>query len=172
MILPVWFWLVLAPAPCGETAWCKCAQPGIEEDYARSEAVFRGVVQALGERTDDGFESIVTPLPPDSNGMPVVSVQVRRTGSGLPGQRVTFRVTGRWKGARADTLAVVNLDLCGVVFEPGREYLVYAERDPDGKLVTSFCHRSRAFVPDPRSIFAPAAEDLPVLDRLARGRRR
>lgn len=170
MIPQLWMWLVLAMAPCGAPVACKCAEPSIEESYARSEAVFRGVVLEIGEPVSERLsEGTVTPLPPDANGMPGALV----TGGTftLPVEPVTFRVTGRWKGARADTLVVGNLYFCGVAFEPGREYLVYATRGEDGKLGTNFCLRTRVMDRDPRLIYQAGVEDVPVLDRLARARR-
>lgn len=72
----------------------------------------------------------------------------------------TFRVVERWKGAEGETIVVDDRLLCPMWFRVGEEFLVYAIRAEDGRLETSFCVRTRRF--------EKAAEDVPVLDRLAR----
>lgn len=75
---------------------------------------------------------------------------------------VTLRVTRHWKGSETGTLVVGDYPGCAVGFEAGKEYVVYADRGAGGRLETSFCDRSRLLV--------HAAEDVPVLDGLARER--
>jgi hypothetical protein len=96
-----------------------------------------------------------------------VVVEVDELNSLPPGvwrRPVTLRVTRRWKGSEAETIVVGDHPGCAVAFEAGKEYVVYADRGADGRLETSFCDRSRLLV--------HAAEDVPVLDRLARDRQR
>ena len=128
MILPILtLWLMLAGAPdCTSGALCSCAIRSPEISYARAEAVFVGVVTHAGEI------------------------------GGEHGQPVTLRITRTWKGDSAENIVVHDAHPCGVVFQAGVEYLVYALRDQDGRLYTTFCARSRPL--------AQAAEDLRVLD--------
>lgn len=48
---------------------------------------------------------------------------------GSEATRATFRVFRAWKGSRDRTLVVTTPLACGVTFEPGRDYLVYAKKD-------------------------------------------
>lgn len=129
-MLATWMlWLMLAGAPaCGDAPFCSCAIRPAEVSFARAEAVFAGEVVRTGEM------------------------------GGEPGQPVALRITRRWKGAAADTVTVHDAHPCGVYFQPGTEYLVYALRGEGGTLYTTFCARTRPL--------ARAGEDLPVLDAL------
>ncbi|HYR08708.1 MAG TPA: hypothetical protein VEQ60_13090 [Longimicrobium sp.] len=120
---------MLAGAPdCTGAAFCSCAIRSPEISYARAEAVFSGVVTHVGE------------------------IGAER------GQPVTLRITRTWKGSFSESIVVRDAHPCGVVFQAGAEYLVYALRDQDGRIYTTFCARSRPLV--------NAAEDLRVLDRM------
>jgi hypothetical protein len=77
-------------------------------------------------------------------------------------QPTAFRITRRWKGVAAGTAYVLNSGACAVTFERGREYLVYARRDEDGTLSTTFCQGTRPV--------EQAGEDLRALGRPGRRR--
>ena len=95
---------------------CSCLPPGPPaEELARSSAVFAGKVT-----------SFTAP------------------GAGTDTRTVTFQVSQTWKGAQQGTIvATTPRDSagCGVEFEVGREYLVYAGTT-DGKLSVSLCSRT------------------------------
>lgn len=180
MILPVWsLWLVLGgsppslpapwtssngdalPCPATQAAApataCKCGFNTVEGELASSRAVFSGVVLHAGEWTPAAARS-------DSAGA---------TLRGPTGpQPVTLRVTRGWKGAVAgDTITVGNLVVCGVIFQPGGEYLVYAhDYEPAGGLFTSPCQRTRRIAPPNdgwMEVLPPTSEEMALLDRIA-----
>jgi hypothetical protein len=101
---------------------------GLEEAVDRAEAIFFGKavkIEWLGAREWDPAPLAVLP----------VSVAV------------TFAVEERWKGPSGDTLTVhtgAGGGDCGVRFEPGIDYVVYAELSPlSGRdvLTTTICNR-------------------------------
>lgn len=163
--LPAWIgWLLLA-LPCGTAPVCKCAMPTVEDQFAQAEMVFSGTVLRAGSWVRP-HTAPPEPARQDSGGIWIVSAG---QGTGMLDQPVTLAVTRAWKGAAdADMVTVGNLYLCGVAFEPGAEYLVYAVAEADGRPVTSFCQRSRPFSSPARD---GRRDELLVLDSLAaRGR--
>jgi hypothetical protein len=137
MTFPGWLgWLLLA-LPCGTAPVCKCGIASIEAQFAHSETVFSGTVLRVGGL--DGRQP-------------------------LPEQPVTLSVTRVWKGrVAADTVVVRDRYACGAGFTEGTPFLVYAVAEADGRLVTSFCERSRPLSGAPRD----GVDDLPVLESLA-----
>jgi hypothetical protein len=93
---------ILALALASPAFACSCgSRPSVEDARAASAAVFTGIPV-----------SIVGPVPGDTGG----------------DRRVTFRVTAIWKGDVTATYSVVTGDgpMCGVNFNLGEEWLVYA----------------------------------------------
>lgn len=125
----LFLWMLTAaagPAPCTAAPACSCALRSVEEQFAHSDAVFAGRVLHVGAY-----------VPAPSSGRETAAA------AGNPAQPVTLRVTRAWKGAAAgDSLVVRNVLPCGVHFEVGQLYVVYAERDEAGALATTFCQRS------------------------------
>lgn len=98
-------------------------------------------------------------------------VSIRKGAAGRfspPGQIVTLRIIRRWKGV---TGSIKNLttssgptSMCNYPFRTGKEYLVYARRDPtkrkelaeNNEVLTSLCSRTQ--------LLAEAAADLSVLN--------
>lgn len=79
-------------------------------------------------------------------------------------REVTLAVERRWKGTADRTVRVRtpwHASLCGFPFEDGREYLVYALVDEDGRLRTDACTRT--------SEKEFAGEDILMLDRIGTG---
>ena len=57
-----------------------------------------------------------------------------------------FEVERIWKGVEKRTINVFTSSqssACGYEFKKGKEYLVYASRDAEGRLITSICSRTR-----------------------------
>jgi hypothetical protein len=140
------FALVLASTfavsnPCPESL-CRCHLPLPPPVVAleQAEAVFSGIVlSASGERN-----------PQQPERWPV---------------QVTLRVTRRWKGPVADTLVIRTGEGggdCGIRFQVGAEYLVYASGE--NELYTGICHRTRPLV--------QAGEDVQALGPRRSGRLR
>lgn len=138
----LWLWLAGMAAPwCGDAVPCSCRLNTVEDEFARSHAVFSGVVVRVGELTRDSIipagETRV-----DSTGVMSVSLPIRADDLSWP---VTLRVDAAWKGAAAgDSVGIADLGGCPVGFRVGEAYLVYAVRDDQGVLRTSYCMRTRA----------------------------
>jgi hypothetical protein len=145
------FWMMIGgagPAPCPAAPACSCALRPVEGQLAESDVVFAGRVLHVGAYA-----------PPLSSTWESAAARVHR-----PAQPVTLRVTQGWKGAAAgDSLVVMNVLPCGVHFQVGQRYLVYADRDDAGALATSFCQRS-----GPLRV---ARADVAALDSIARAAR-
>ena len=109
--------LVIAMQPTCVFA-CSCLPPGPPEDaLADAAAVFSGRVTAVSAPADAG------------GSMPV---------------QVTFAVARSWKGVDRPAIVVntpASSASCGVNFEKGQEYLVYALRS-EGRLETNLCSRT------------------------------
>lgn len=107
---------------------CSCMKPPPAEDaYEESDAVFTGIVS---------------------------SIDVHSTT-----QTVSFDVTKSFKGANENIKieTATNSAACGVFFELGKEYLVYAYGD--GEYETNLCTRT--------TDVAAASDDLLVLNELS-----
>ena len=59
---------------------------------------------------------------------------------------VQFKVIRSWKNVRSPMVMVITsypaAGGCGYAFQTGREYLVYIDRNDDGRLRTSICSRT------------------------------
>jgi len=126
--------LALAADPGARSAHaCSCAGgASLEEELESSDAVFAGAVTEI-EREDHA------------------------PGVGPPLGRVTFDVNESWKGVTEGTASVYGQGdevSCGLDFDPGERYLVYAYRTGD-HLETSFCEATKPL--------AEAREDLRLL---------
>lgn len=148
MALAVWlsFAATLAVKPAHA---CSCAGTGdAEEELRRSDAVFSGEVVEVGELSTAGQG----PMDP---GMPFLAP-------------VTFDVKGAWKGVTGDSVVVHGQGpgvSCGLNFEPGETYLVFAGgsgEDGGGKLQTDLCSATRlASEETARNMFGPPMDSLP-----------
>ncbi|WP_237899228.1 hypothetical protein [Brevibacillus brevis] len=120
---------------------CSCARPPdplTAKD--QSAAVFTGKVLQVNERTD-----WLRWLPfwdkPERGGFDVI-----------------FEVQSTWKGVDQTQVQIVTSSLggaCGIPFQPGQEYLVYASYWELNELETNICTRT--------ALKADAGEDLQVL---------
>jgi len=123
----VCLWLVIAVALVVrvETATaCSCTDyPTFEQARERSDAIFRGTVVRVDVLPERPYMVMATLV-----------------------------VTAWWKGEVADSAHVVtgeNSGVCGVEFELGHEYLVYAFDDTNPELVyTHSCWRTHELWPD------------------------
>ncbi|MFM9844769.1 MAG: hypothetical protein ACKVOI_17550 [Dongiaceae bacterium] len=132
---------IAVPAMPDPALACSCAQPTVEQAFARSSAVIAGTVTEVEEP---------------------FWVWIGLSDSG--GHDVTFRVTKRWKGVDAATLTVrtrLTGEACGYPFEVGGAYLVYVAPGPAENLETGICSGTRNL--------AGADEDVRVLDGLVAG---
>lgn len=90
----------------------------------------------------------------------VLSIVEKKTEKGHTIE-VQFRVIDSWKYVRTNTVTVITHyptpGGCGYPFQAGQSYLVYVERENDGKLWTTICSRTM--------LIGMAAEDLKVLGR-------
>jgi hypothetical protein len=117
--------LLLGGPRADEAHACTCAETrGVEETFERSSAVFSGKATKVEE---------FSPGSPE-------------TGDALLGLGpVTFEVQEAWKGASGDSVVVYGQGpgvSCGLDFERGETYLVYAYRI-DGDLGTDYCGRTK-----------------------------
>ena len=123
-------------APGGAALACSCAPRGpLANTYAAADAVFSGEV-----------------------------LEGRWEGRRFMAK---FRVNGAWKGVSGSTAAVETGSFvagCGVRFEPGKSYLVYAQRAAGG-LATNVCLGTRRLYGETGD-----AEKEPGLDAVARKR--
>lgn len=112
--------LLLGGPQAGEAYACSCAETrDVGETFEVSAAVFSGEVVKAEEE------------PPDRGG--------RFLGP------VTFEVEETWKGAAENSVVVYGQGSevsCGIDFERGETYLVYAGRT-DGYLTTDYCGRTK-----------------------------
>jgi hypothetical protein len=73
-------------------------------------------------------------------------VQRESRGNRYTRRVATFEVARGFVNASARRIAVEtvpNPDSCGIVYEPGRQYLVYARKDENGRLFTRMCSRTQ-----------------------------
>jgi hypothetical protein len=116
--------LVLASGPGAREVYaCSCATRTLAEEFRTSDAVFSGEVVSIEENE----------LSPDA--IP-------------PLGRVTFEIRKSWKGVSEESVAVYGQGdeaSCGIDFEKGRNYLVYAYRlnEENTPLETSFCDATK-----------------------------
>lgn len=124
----------------GSAVACKCAVRTVEQKLAGSTSVFRGIV--------------VEATPLGNSASPALVV------------RYTFDVSKTWKGDSRGTLDVSSGTVsaaCGMTFELGREYLIYADGE-SVSLGTSLCAGNMS------TSSASAGEEIAELDRLAPNR--
>ncbi|HEX6039407.1 hypothetical protein [Longimicrobium sp.] len=150
-----------ASPPCADAALCKCPPPPVADELARSEAVFTGVVTRIGEPRGEVVVRETRTTVDSATGFPVITATYGWEGErGIP---VTLRVDRAWKGmAAGDSVEVLDSELCGVGFQQGEAYVVYAVRE-NGALRTSYCMRTRSL--------PHAADDARVLDSIIRASR-
>ncbi|HYF63145.1 MAG TPA: hypothetical protein VD886_10060 [Herpetosiphonaceae bacterium] len=121
------FWQVLMAAALGLTpvaAWaCSCAQPAT-------------AAAALDASAAVFFGTVLTIVPLDGR-YPVEHEQP---------VAVTLAVRESWKGPQTSTITlytVINAISCeGYFWETGASFLVFARRDPDGRLGVGLCSRT------------------------------
>jgi hypothetical protein len=129
----------------GTSNACSCIwrerAPERERDAAA--AVFTGLVTAVTLETKWIDSSAERP----SDCRPLISVRKRVALCEQGGLAVRFRVFKSWKGAAADELIVrteSQVTMCGVDFQVGQTYLVYAIGEVGEALRTSRCLHTRA----------------------------
>ena len=128
---------------------CSCAGTwDTDEEFQRSTAVFAGEVVEVGELS-------VERAGPTDPGMPLLAP-------------VTFDVEGAWKGVSGDSAVVHGQGpgpSCGLDFERGETYLVFAGRaggGENGPLQTDLCSSTRpSSVETASNMFGPPAGALP-----------
>jgi hypothetical protein len=128
---------------------CSCAGMwDTEEEFRRSDAVFAGEVVEVEELP-------MEQAGPTDSGMPFLAP-------------VTFDVKGAWKGVVGDSVVVHGQGpgpSCGLDFERGETYLVFAGRAGEGEngsLQTDMCSSTRqSSVETARNMFGPPAGTLP-----------
>lgn len=130
--------LLLGGPQAGEAYACSCAETrDVQETFEKSAAVFSGEVVKAEEVSPE------TSDPPDP-GDPYLGP-------------VTFEVDEAWKGASESSVVVYGQGLgvsCGMDFEKGETYLVYAYRSGDN-LGTDYCGRTK-----PLSFAGPEVDEL------------
>lgn len=131
------FTLLLMSAVPFDVKACSCAElPSVEEEFDRSQAVFRGKVLRISEN-----ESM----------------------KGYKTKSVLFEVTNTWKEVKQSQIIIRTGQGggdCGITFIEGVDYLVYAyESDMYGakELVTNICDRTNKL--------SASQEDLVVLGK-------
>lgn len=112
--------LAVALAAAAPAHACTCAPPGPPAaELAAADAVFSGRV---------------------------ISVEATRQEDRFPRLTVRFALAEVWKGLPEGEVATVTTAgdsaACGYHFEPGEEYLVYAQEGDPGSLSTGLCTRT------------------------------
>ncbi len=124
---------------------CSCAGSSTEEQFRRSDAVFAGEVVEVGKFPMEQ----AGPMDP---GMPYLAP-------------VSFDVKAAWKGVAGDSVVVHGQGpgpSCGLDFERGETYLVFAGRGENDVLQTGLCSSTRqSSVETARNMFGPPAGTLP-----------
>ncbi|MDQ4128217.1 MAG: hypothetical protein M3151_09775 [Actinomycetota bacterium] len=114
--------LLMGGPHAGEAYACSCAGTrDVGETFEGSDAVFSGKVVKAEEEPPD-----------DVDAFPFLGP-------------VTFEVEEAWKGAPESGIVVYGQGpavSCGIDFEKGETYLVYAHRT-DGRLATDYCGRTK-----------------------------
>lgn len=90
----------------------------------------------------------------------VIAVNRRPSPEGLPEVEVVVAVNKVWKGFEQGEMTVItnaNSAACGFGFDRGGSYLIYANRDDKGRLVTGLCTRTARL--------SSAAADIKELDQ-------
>ena len=117
--------LLLVTLDAGPAYTCSCAETrSVEETLQKSSAVFSGKATKVKEFSPESPEA----------------------GDALLGLGpVTFEIQEAWKGVSGKSVVVYGQGpgaSCGIDFERGETYLVYAYRS-DGDLGTDFCGRTK-----------------------------
>lgn len=103
------------------------------------------------------------PPPSDSSARPASNSGQNAPRRLYEWRRVHVRVLRVWKGNLGERATISTSDAgigCGYPFARGQEYLAYAVRGPNGRLITSICSRTRPI--------AEARDDLAALGTGAR----
>lgn len=127
--------VLLGFAPPGRAAACSCVQVSPTHALEEHDAVFEGRVVAVDAPSDPS------------------------------GRRVaTFEVVQQWKGVERERVVVSTAaagSLCGVGFEEGTSWLVYADRT-GGELSTGLCSRTRRIEDAEEDLAALGAGVVPI----------
>jgi hypothetical protein len=124
---------------------CSCAgPPNADESWARSAAVFTGVVESIEDPAGERIAAL-----PEHERMAALRGRPRELGPER-GRKVTFRVMQWWKHETMDSTVEVWTGYgggdCGYPFHAGRSYLVYAYRTHQNLLATGICARTDSLV--------------------------
>ena len=149
--------VILVVVPLVQIWACTCLEDERTPQRAadRAAAVFTGTVLSISNAVPEvtgrlGSNRVATvsrrPLASPSR---IVLLRVGETLSGVP--------TGQ-----AEVEVATSMSECGFRFEAGQQFFVYAYRNPEGKLHTNICTRTRPI--------EKAAEDLAYLRAAARHR--
>lgn len=101
---------------------CKCVElPSIEEEFEQSDAVFSGKVIAIKEGKENS--------------------------TGSRSEKILFEVSSTWKGPKESQIILEFYESsCSIIFKKGKEYLVYASKNPEFKnkavLTSQLCDRT------------------------------
>ena len=138
---------------------CQCAgKPTVVEQYAEASIVFVGKVEAVADRWSP-FSKVWLKIRRWFNEDAQPSINLRRYCTDY-GMQVLFSVERSWKGVSASEIMLFTgrgSGDCGVEFQVGERYVVYAyPRVRDG-CQTNICTRTREIT--------LAQEDLKVLGR-------
>lgn len=118
---------------------CKCRPPPPpDQALAQAAAVFTGTVAKAERVTKDGKRS-------DFSVRDLTAAEEESQPS-EDRYEVTFAVDRSWKGVGAPTVVLTSrlpvCCLCLTAFEKGQQWLIYAERKPDGTLLGGSCSRT------------------------------
>jgi hypothetical protein len=137
--------LSLLVAPVERGIACSCATvAGVCDAAGQSAAVFSGKVTQIS----------VQPAVMKAPGVPRLEPAMRRVRL-----RVQEVLSGAYPNGEIEILTGFGNGDCGYPFEVGREYVVYARKDRNGRLSTGICSRTRPV--------EQAAEDLQYIRRMA-----
>lgn len=115
-------------APATHACSCIAPEPP-QESLAKSAAVFSGKVTLV--KSDSDLQQVIA-----------------------------IDVTNVWKGVSSNKVALTTAKdsaACGVNFEEGKEYIIYAYNNEDGDLATSLCSRTHEVTANDEDITALGA---------------
>lgn len=114
---------------------CTCEPPGtVEDEFVKSTVVYTGTVQNISRVAGASWENVA------------IRALVEQSWKGLHEQQI---ITVRTASSEA---------ACGFTFRVGETFLIYADVNNDGILVTNNCRRTRHIL--------DAEEDIAILNRI------
>lgn len=133
------FLLAILIIAAGKTSACSCMEVSVAENLASSDIVFKGKV--ISKVTTTNFDSLNITLEKIYND--------RLDFNSIPVTAVSIEVKTLYKGYGSDTITIItpsNGAACGVRFDVGKDYIVYATNDMrQPYTIKNKCYKNKIF---------------------------